>query len=218
MGGSFETVAADGAPLASERWTLSPGEGTRRLSARGAVREGQPRRWELEAAVTDAGVVGSMEVQMAPDDSPTEVTTVALRSHGARVYLTRIPPGGVPDRVETAFEPGSLVVGPSLALLAMLAAGAPVQPGMGRRSLFVRLDGRDLSIRLEDGIILQERRVRGRRLDGREGWLRRLDLRTASDAGRAEAVLEFDDTGALLSARWPGAVPPRAARALGAQA
>ncbi|HEX9710591.1 MAG TPA: hypothetical protein VGB42_11585 [Candidatus Thermoplasmatota archaeon] len=210
MRGAFQTVAG-GQAVAEERWSVASADGRDRLVASGEIREGRPRRWQLEAAVTTQGTLESMEWQLTAAPPPTEVTTVALRSLGEHVFITRIPPGGVPDRVETAFAPGSLVLGPSVSLLALLAGRAQGQAGMARRSLFVRVDEHDLSVRLEDGMVLHGRRVRGKGADGKDGWIRSVELRTAADAARQEAVLQFDASGAPVEAAWPLAIPPRAA-------
>jgi hypothetical protein len=210
--GAFETHGGNG-PVSTEEWALADSDGAFALHASGSFVGGRPRSWVLDARVTAAGRIDALEWQLTPRPPPTEVTTVAIRSHGDRAFITRIPPGGVPERVETTFAGGSLVVGPSLALLALLLRIHPPAPGMGRRAVFVRLGEDELSVRLEDGIVLSAGRTRGVGADGRPGWVRKTELRTALSAGRPEAVLTADASGALTSAQWPQALPARATTA-----
>jgi hypothetical protein len=209
--GTYETVL-EGRPVALERWSVEQAAGATRLEARGEAREGRPCSWNLDVVLGPQGSLDALEWQLTPQPPPTEVTTIALRALGPRVFLTRIPPEGVAQRLETDFAPGALVVGPSLALLALLASRAPLQAGMGMRALLLRVDDRDLSMRLEDGILLQGKRVRGPGADGREGWVRALELRAASAAGRTQVAVRLDAAGVGVSFEWPQALPARSAR------
>lgn len=212
MKGTFEARRAD--VLASrEDWSIHRGPAGASLKARGSVSGKRGATWTLEALADPRGAVSSFELQLSLEPPPTEVTTVAMRSFGDRAFVTRIPPGGVPERIESALGPGSVVVGPSIALMGLCAAALDLKPGMGRRAVFLALGAEGLEARLEDGLVLYSKRSRGSGPGGAQGWLRRIEVKRAANVGVPDAVLHLDDrTGAVVRAELHSGPNPSVAQ------
>ena len=192
MKGTFEARRGEEV-TAREEWAVERGPAGAALRARGSRSGKRDATWTLEALADSKGAVASFEMQLSLKAPPTEVTTVVMRSFGERAFVTRIPPGGVPERLETDLGRGSVVVGPSIALMGLCAGALGLKTGMGRRAVFLTLSGDELEARLEDGLVLYSRRSRGPVPGGAQGWVRRFEVKRAVNVGVPDAVLLLDD-------------------------
>jgi hypothetical protein len=155
--------------------------------------------WSLSAGFGPGGAWSSFDLQARPEGRASEVTTIALRCFGGRAFGTTIGPGGVPEKTETSFPPGSAVRGWSVALDGLVAASAPLRVGHGRRLLVVEVETDDLVPRVRDWMLLAVSRVRVTE-GAASAWATGYEFRPADAPGRCERALVAGPTGLVHSA------------------
>jgi len=157
--GVFEW-SAGGALAAREEWSLEESGTARTLKAAGRDLVDREITWNLEARIAPPAEIHALDLQVRPPARPSEVTTTAFRCFGGRAYGTTIPPGGVPEKFESAFPAGSTFRAFSAAMEGLAAVGGDLKVGHGRRLLVVELDTHDLRPRVADAIFLARSRQR----------------------------------------------------------
>jgi len=123
-----------------------------------------------------------------PRENPSELTTVAFRCFGGRAFGTTIGPGGVPEKTETLFPPGSAFRGFSFSLDGMAALSMPLRIGHARRLVVIELDALDLKPRVRDALLLAVSKERLETASGHE-WATAFEFRFAEAPSRAETSL-----------------------------
>ena len=196
--GVFESQAG-GQVYRRESWTLETSAAGSALRCEGAEPTGRGRTFKLDAKFGPVGDLEVLDFQVALTPPPTEVTTFALRVYGGRAYGSVIPPGGIPEKLETVADPGFAVRGFSTALDGLLAAQSGLKVGHGRRMVVIALDTPDARPRIRDGMLLCKSRSRAK-APTREEWCNTYEFRWAESAGRPDATLLVTRNGAVLSA------------------
>ena len=187
---------------AREEWSTEGPPDARRFSASGEQRGEDHLAWSISALLGKEGTVDSIDLQVRPVARPSEVTTCAFRCFGGAAFGTTIGPGGVPEKMQTAFPPGSAFRGFSFALDALTAASRPLRLGHGRRLLVIELDTGDLQPRVRDWMVLAVSKERaGPAPDA--PWALVYEFRPADAPGRAHTTVAATAEG----------VPVRASRA-----
>ncbi len=203
MRGVFESRVG-GRLVAREDWVVEATAKGRTLRARGEGQGASGIAWSLDADHTQDDEAASLDVQVRPKDRPSEVTTAAFRCFGGRAFGTLIPPGGVPEKIETAFPKGSAFRGFSTALDAAALWGVETKVGHGRRLLVIELEPPALRPRIAEEILLAKARERRKTSDGHE-WCTTFEFRAAETPGRAGTTLLVTKAGlVLLSERQQG--------------
>jgi len=192
--------SAEGTPyFAREEWSIEGPADARRFAAKGVERGERDVSWSMAAGFASRGEWVSFDLQVTPADRPSEVTTTAFRCFGGRAFGTTIGPGGVPEKTEAAFPPGSAFRGLSFALDGLVATSQPLRLGHGRRLLVVEVAGDDLRPRIRDWMLLAVSKQRAD--DGRgSSWGLSYEFRPADSPGRAQTVLVATASGHVMRA------------------
>ena len=205
MRGAFETTA-EGAVVAREEFEIKDAAKGKTLAASGSEKGKRDRKWTLEARLSPGGAFESVDLQVTPAPPPTEVTTTVLRMYGGRAFGTTIPPGGVPEKFETAFEAAGALRGFSTALDGLSLGRLPFKVGHGRRLFVVILDTAELRPAVRDMLVLCRARSREKTPEG-EQWCSTVDLRAADEPGRTHTTLVIAKSGLVLRLERPGRIP-----------
>lgn len=203
MRGVFESRRGE-TLVAREEWALDKAAGGRTLGARGQGEGASGPSWSLDATFAQDDAPLSLEVQVRPKDRPSEVSTAAFRCFGGRAFGTVIPPGGVPEKLETSFPRGSAFRGFSTALDAVALGGAETKVGHGRRLVVIELGAPALRPRIAEELLLAKARER-RKSAGGDLWCTTFEFRAAESPGRALTTLLVTKAWLVLeSERWEG--------------
>jgi hypothetical protein len=193
-------ASGEGALFASrEEWSLEGPPGARTFAARGLERADLEYAWAMSAGFGPRGEWTSFDLQVHPPQRPSEVTTMAFRCFAGRAFGTTIGPGGVPEKVETAFPAGSAFRGFSFALDGLVAASAPLRLGHGRRLLVIEVATDDLRPRVRDWMVLAVSKHRTQSPGG-SAWGLSYEFRPADQPGRAQATVLATASGTVLRA------------------
>lgn len=193
-------ASAEGAArTARETWSIAGPPGDRRFSAKGELGGEENLAWSIAAGFGATGDCVSFDLQAFPRSRPSEVTTSAFRCYGGRAYGTTIGPGGIPEKTETTFPPGSAFRGFSFALESFVAASVPLRVGHGRRLVVIEVDTDDLRPRVRDWMLLAVSKERAGDAAGAR-WALAYEFRPADAPGRALSSLTATAEGALLAA------------------
>ena len=206
MRGVLETRAG-GALFRREAWTFVADAKGSTLTSEGSEPTGRGRTFKLSARLSPSGALENVDFQVALAPPPTEVTTLALRVFGGRAYGSVIPPGGIPEKLETATGPGFAVRGFSTALDGMMAGHSDLKVGHARRMVVVALETSSLTPRIRDGMLLCTARARARTPAGEE-WCRTFEYRWAESAGSAQSTLVVSRAGVVISGQQVGEPAP----------
>ena len=199
MRGAFESRRGERL-VAREAFALGEAGGAQTLRARGEGVEASDPSWTLDLAFARPDEPASLEVQVRPKDRPSEVTTAAFRCFGGRAFGTVIPPGGVPEKLETSFPRGSAFRGFSTALDGLAFSLPEAKVGHGRRLLVIELAPPALRPRIAEELLLATARERRRTARGDE-WCMTYEFRAAESPGRAETTLVVTKAGLVLESR-----------------
>lgn len=210
MRGVLETRAL-GALFRREAWAFFPDAAGSTLSSEGVEPAGRGRSFKLNARFGPTGALANADFQVALTPPPTEVTTVALKAFEGHAYITAIPPGGVPQKLETAAGPALALRGFSIALDGIIANRSELKVGHARRMVVVALETSDLTPRIRDGMLLCTARTRKKTLSGDE-WCNTYEYRWAESAGSAQSTLVVTRAGAVVSAEHVGEGAPLVTR------
>ncbi len=191
--------AGAGPYSAREEWSLEGPPDARKFAAKGVEHGEGDIAWSLAAGFAPRGEWASFDLQVNPLDRPSEVTTTAFRCFGGRAFGTTIGPGGVPEKTETAFPPGSAFRGVSFALDGLVATSQPLRLGHGRRLLVIEVTGDDLQPRVRDWMLLAVSKHRTGDQGG-PSWGLSYEFRPADSPGRAQTVLLAAASGNVLHA------------------
>lgn len=205
MRGAFETTA-EGAVVAREDFEVKDSPKGKTLTASGLEKGKRDRTWTLEARVSPRGAFESVDLQVTPAPPPTEVTTTVLRMYGGRAFGTTIPPGGVPEKFETAFDAAGAIRGFSIALDGLSLGRLPFKVGHGSRLFVVGLDTTDLRPAVRDELVLCRARSRQKTPEG-EQWCSTVDVRRADEPGRTQTTMVIAKSGLVLRADRPARMP-----------
>jgi hypothetical protein len=198
----LQGVLASGAAgpySAREAWSVEGPPEARRFSAKGEERGERDLLWSMSAGFGLRGAWSSFDLQVTPRDRPSEVTTTAFRCFGGRAFGTTIGPGGVPEKTEAAFPPGSAFRGFSFALDGLVATSQPLRLGHGRRLLVIEVAGDDLQPRIRDWMLLAVSKHRAEDGSG-AAWGLAYEFRPADAPGRAQTMLLATASGNVLRA------------------